>query len=136
MSTPAFIEAVVVDDVDACRELLDKQLKDLYPNIRVHHVQDGIQALKVIKREVNGNIEEHQFLVFLDIDMPGIDGLETLARLRETFPELYVVMLSGHTTVENIRAALQTGANGFISKPFESEKIKETLLQYLKAKHA
>ncbi|MCG6921516.1 MAG: sigma-54 dependent transcriptional regulator [Acidobacteria bacterium] len=61
-------------------------------------------------------------LVILDVWLPGADGLETLARLRETDPELPVVMISGHGTIETAVRAVRLGARDFVEKPLSLEK--------------
>lgn len=65
--------------------------------------------------------------MFLDINLPDISGHDVLARLRDIDPQIYAVMLSGHTQSENVMEALKMGAKGFVSKPFTKEK----LLQYI-----
>jgi len=61
-------------------------------------------------------------LVLLDVWLPGADGLETLARLRESDPELPVVMISGHGTIETAVRAVRLGARDFVEKPLSLEK--------------
>jgi two-component system nitrogen regulation response regulator NtrX len=67
--------------------------------------------------------EENPDLVLLDIWMPGIDGLETLRRAKEQWPDLLVVMMSGHGTIETAVKALKMGAYDFIEKPLALEKV-------------
>jgi len=62
-------------------------------------------------------------LVFLDIWLPGIDGLETLDRIRSAFPLTSVVMISGHGTIETAVEAAKKGAYYFIEKPIDLDKI-------------
>jgi two-component system nitrogen regulation response regulator NtrX len=61
-------------------------------------------------------------LVILDVWLPGADGLETLARLREADPELPVVMISGHGTIETAVRAVRLGARDFVEKPLSLDK--------------
>jgi DNA-binding NtrC family response regulator len=62
-------------------------------------------------------------LVLLDVMLPDLDGLEVLARLRKAFPDLPVLMMSGHATVEIAVRAVQLGARDFLEKPLSSEKV-------------
>jgi two-component system nitrogen regulation response regulator NtrX len=62
-------------------------------------------------------------LVLLDIWMPGIDGIETLVNIKESHPQLPVVMMSGHGTIETAVKATKLGAYDFIEKPLSLEKV-------------
>lgn len=62
-------------------------------------------------------------VVLLDIVMPGTDGLAALRQIRERFPEVVVLMISGHATVQNAVAATKAGAYDFIEKPISKEKL-------------
>jgi excisionase family DNA binding protein len=57
-------------------------------------------------------------LVFLDVRLPGLGGVETLRRLKELLPDAIVVMMSGHEVSDEIKEAFSAGAQDFISKPF------------------
>lgn len=61
-------------------------------------------------------------LVLLDVWLPGADGLDTLARLRESDPDVPVVMISGHGTIETAVKAVRLGARDFVEKPLSLEK--------------
>lgn len=146
MSKVAPIDVLVVDDVNACRQLLRSCITQLHASqevsidrVRFHHAENGLMALEVIDKIMRvekelGTDNTSNLLVFLDIDMPEQDGLMTLEQLKKRFPELFTVMVSGHTTIDNIRGALESGANGFIAKPFNLEKIKEALLKFIKGR--
>lgn len=66
---------------------------------------------------------EHPDLVFLDIWLPGMDGLAAQAQLRAGHPDLPVIMISGHGTIETAVNAIQQGAYDFIEKPLSLEKV-------------
>ncbi|MBN2011354.1 sigma-54-dependent Fis family transcriptional regulator [candidate division KSB1 bacterium] len=66
-------------------------------------------------------------LVLLDIQMPGIDGLETLKRIKEEEPRVPVVMMSAHGTVEKAVKSMRLGAYDFITKPFASDRLTVTV---------
>lgn len=70
-------------------------------------------------------------LVFLDVKMAGIDGLETLKRLRERDPAQIVVMISGHATIQNAVEATQLGAYDILEKPLDTDRILVTLRNVL-----
>ena len=62
-------------------------------------------------------------LVFLDIWLPGMDGLELLPRIKEAYPDLPVIMISGHGTIESAVTAIREGAHDFIEKPLSLERV-------------
>jgi DNA-binding response OmpR family regulator len=64
-------------------------------------------------------------LVFLDLKMPGIDGLEVLRQTKQSWPMLRVVVVTAHGTVDNAVEAMKLGAADFIQKPFTPEEIRE-----------
>src|ERR687895_493430 len=66
-------------------------------------------------------------LVFLDIKMPGMDGLEVLDQIKAKHPEVPVVMVSGHGTAQNAFEARDKGASGFIEKPFSEPVLLERI---------
>jgi len=59
--------------------------------------------------------------------MPGMSGLETLREIRQKHPNLFAVMVSGHSRIENVKTAIGAGANGFIVKPFAADKVRQVL---------
>ncbi|MBI2235167.1 MAG: response regulator [Micavibrio aeruginosavorus] len=68
-------------------------------------------------------IEQAPDIVFLDIHLPGLNGLETLHSIRKVDPEAYVVMLSVDTVKANIVTATNRGAAGFLKKPFSKDRL-------------
>ncbi len=66
-------------------------------------------------------------LVLLDIQMPGIDGIETLKKIKQEEPNLPVVMMSAHGTVERAVRSMKLGAHDFIEKPFASDRLLVTV---------
>lgn len=78
-------------------------------------------------------------MVFLDIHLPGLDGIDTLRALRKADPEAFIFMLSVDTVKTNIVAATQEGASGFLKKPFGKERLlaavgKSPFVKNLKSK--
>jgi two-component system, chemotaxis family, chemotaxis protein CheY len=66
-------------------------------------------------------------IIFLDIDLPDMDGFEVLRRLQAMDPRAFIVMFSGNSYQDNLCQALQEGAKGFIAKPF----TRQALINYL-----
>ncbi len=104
---------LIVDDEPAIQSALRGVLED--EGYRVTAVGSGIDALGRVT-------EESPDLVFLDIWMPGKDGLETLAEMKRQRPDATVVIISGHGTIETAVKATRLGAYDFIEKPLSLEK--------------
>jgi DNA-binding NtrC family response regulator len=83
----------------------------------------GKEALKVLKR--NKNIE----VVILDVKMPGMDGVETLAEIRKKFPLVEVIMLSGQATVESAIEGMKRGAFDYLMKPSDIDQLIEKVTE-------
>ena len=109
---------LVVDDEKGVREAMRQILE--YEGIEVQVVDSGDKAIKTYP-------EFHPHLVFLDVKMAGLDGLETLAKLREHDPQAQVVMISGHGTIQTAVEATQLGAYDFLEKPLDTDRILLTL---------
>jgi DNA-binding NtrC family response regulator len=91
---------------------------------QVESVQDGREALK--------KIEENPYdVVILDIMMPNIDGLEVLRRVKETHPNVDVIMITGLSQVDTAVQAMKLGAFDYISKPFEPDELKLVVFRAL-----
>jgi two-component system nitrogen regulation response regulator NtrX len=105
---------LIVDDEAGVRASLSGILSD--EGYRVDAVETGEAGIKAV--------ESNRYeLALLDVWLPGIDGLETLNRLQEIDPDLPVVMISGHGTVETAVKAVRLGAADFIEKPLSLERI-------------
>ena len=109
---------LIVDDEKGIREALKQVLE--YEEIEVQACASGHEATRVYP-------EFKPHLVFLDVKMEGMDGLETLKRLREADPQAQVVMISGHGTIQTAVEATQLGAYDFLEKPLDTDRILLTL---------
>src|SRR5256714_7546575 len=109
---------LVVDDEAGIREALTQLLE--YEDIEVQACASGFEALSRYPE-----LQPH--LVFLDVKMQGMDGLETLRKLRELDPHAQVVMISGHGTIQTAVEATQLGAYDFLEKPLDTARILLTL---------
>jgi two-component system nitrogen regulation response regulator NtrX len=109
---------LVVDDERSVRDSLRMILT--YARHQVEIAEDGAKALALL--------ESHPIdMVLLDIKMPGMDGMEVLEAMMRKNPELPVVMISGHGTIETAVEATKKGAFDFLSKPLDREKLLVTV---------
>jgi two-component system nitrogen regulation response regulator NtrX len=114
---------LIVDDERGIRETLSAVLED--EGFEVEAVGSGEECLKAVERRAFG-------CVLLDVWLPGMDGLETLSRLRESGTEAAVVMISGHGNIETAVRATKLGAFDFIEKPLSIEKTVLTVRNALR----
>ena len=105
---------LVIDDEKGVREAIRQVLE--YEGIEVETASSGTAGLKAYP-------QFHPHLVFLDVKMAGMDGLETLRALRELDPHALVVMISGHGTIETAVESTQLGAYDFLEKPLDTDRI-------------
>lgn len=124
----AEVGVLIADDTPLLLDMLEKSLRNLGVQ-RILRAEDGELALARIGRY-------RPDMVFLDIDMPRRDGLSTLKELRGEFPDLFVCMLSAHSSVQNVRTALAAGASGFLVKPFQQTRLESVVNQFLKQRLA
>jgi DNA-binding NtrC family response regulator len=88
-------------------------------------------------REALGCIQHHEFdIALLDIKMPGMDGMELQARLKEADPELTVIMMTGYASVETAVQALKRGAYDYITKPVDPDELSHLVANALEHKRA
>ena len=116
---------LVVDDEENVRASLEGILRD--EGFRTDSVDSGEACLEQLRRQKYD-------VVFLDIWLPEKDGIETLTEIRDTSPEQYVIVISGHGTVETAVQATKLGAFDFIEKPLSLEKVMLVLEHALRQK--
>jgi two-component system nitrogen regulation response regulator NtrX len=109
---------LIVDDEAGIRAALAQLLE--YEGYEARSVASGQEALARYEAW-------RPQLVFLDVKMAGIDGLETLKRLRALDPTAIVVMISGHATIQDAVEATQSGAYDILEKPLDTDRILVTL---------
>jgi len=109
VTKPALISLILVDDHAVLRAGLANVL-NFEPTLRVvAEADDGETAIEEWRRH-------RPDVMLLDLSMPGIDGVETVRRLREEFPAARVLMLTSSEAPEDVRHALAAGASGYVTK--------------------
>lgn len=114
---------LIVDDEVSIRRSLDGVLRD--EGFRTLEAEDGESALTLLETV-------QPALIFLDIWMRGIDGLETLVRIKRRFPHIPVIMISGHATIATAIRATRLGASDFIEKPLDLHATLRAVQRVLK----
>ena len=125
------INILLIDDVEYSREILRAALSSCINaqsrsiKAAFYHSSTGQSIIQQIELQ---KID----LVYLDINLPEISGIDVLKNIRVVYPKLMVIMVSGENSSENVKNAIASGANGFIVKPFTSQRVTDSLNNYLK----
>jgi two-component system, NtrC family, response regulator PilR len=106
---------LIVDDEQSYRQLLTLVFND--DGYRIRTAVNGRDALEALKKEPAD-------LIISDVRMPDMDGIEMLRAVRETLPDVGVVLMTAFASVETAREAFKLGADDFIQKPFDVEELK------------
>ena len=106
---------LIVDDEQSYRQLLTLVFESDGHSIRT--ASNGREAVELVK-------EEAPDVIVSDVRMPDMDGIEMLRAVRETHPDLGVVFMTAHASVESAREAFKLGADDFVTKPFDVEELK------------
>ena len=112
---------LVVDDEVQFVETLVKRLDKR--GVKVNSAHSGQEALDALA----GSGATRTDVVILDVKMPGMDGLETLALIKEQHPLVEVIMLTGHATVESAIEGMKHGAYDYLMKPCDLDVLMEKL---------
>jgi two-component system nitrogen regulation response regulator NtrX len=105
---------LVVDDEESIRKTMRMTLE--YEGFEVSEAASGAEAIEAVENDAPD-------LAFLDVKMPGMDGLEVLGHLKELSAPTQVVIISGHGNVQTAVQATKLGAFDFIEKPLETERV-------------
>ena len=105
---------LVVDDRFADREMLQVILEDR--GYRVATASSGAEAIEMVK-------SRHYDIVFLDVRLPDMNGVETFEQVKEIDPQATVIMMTGYTEEDLVKSAVNTGAYTCLHKPFDMEKV-------------
>ncbi|MDD5038227.1 MAG: response regulator [Dehalococcoidales bacterium] len=112
------VKILVIDDEENIRESSIKLLQRKGYDAR--GAQSGAEALALIQQESFD-------LLILDVRMPGMDGIEVLRRATELIPDIQVLMLTGHGTIDTAIEAMEYGAIGFLRKPVTVDNLQKSI---------
>jgi len=111
-------KVLLVDDEEDFLETLSSRLE--LRGLKVSAVTSGEQAVTEAK-------EQEYDAIVVDLSMPGIDGLETLKRIKADNPNAEIIMLTGHGSVQSGVEAMKLGAGDFLQKPVELSELMEKI---------
>jgi DNA-binding response OmpR family regulator len=119
------IKVLLVDDEEQFVKTMAEriQMRDFGPKVALN----GEQALKLVEDQVPD-------VMVLDLKMPGIDGMEVLRRLRKAYPEVQVIILTGHGTEKDEKEARKLGAYAYLQKPVDIEKLVDKIKEAYRKK--
>jgi DNA-binding response OmpR family regulator len=118
------LRVLICDDDPSIRFVL-KRILTRECEVEVDEAPDGLEAVKAL---VSSKFD----LLILDLQMPGVDGHETLKTIRESaFRDLPVLIVSGERSSEAVSRVIKLGIAGFIVKPFDRDTLVPTLRTYV-----
>ncbi|RMG74859.1 MAG: response regulator [Nitrospirae bacterium] len=117
---------LIVEDSDSTRAMMRAIVEDMGENFLVFEASNGFEALKILPTE-NFN------LIITDINMPDINGLELINFIKTTpqYSKIPLIIVTTERTEEDRRRGMALGANDYITKPFEPEQLRESILNLL-----
>jgi DNA-binding response OmpR family regulator len=113
---------LVVDDEKSIRRTLSLAIEPM--GFEVRTVDSGEEALAALNEQDFG-------LLLLDLRMPGVDGMEVLRRVRTLRPDIRVVIITAHGSIDSAVEAMKLGAVDFLQKPFDPQEIRDLVQRLL-----
>ena len=114
---------LLVDDDDSFRRIVEYNLRE--EDYQVTMAGDGLEALEIFKQQPFD-------LIVSDVKMPGMDGIELLAQVKQINPDAMVVIVTAFGSVETAVDAMKKGAFDYVTKPFNRDDFKQTVARALK----
>ncbi len=116
---------LVVDDLRSMRLTLGGILEDKGHNVVT--VEDGYQAIEAVRKK-------HFDAIFMDIKMPGINGVQTFREVKKIDPKAVVIMMTAYSVEDLVKEAMEEGAYAIVSKPFDIDKVISIIDELLQEK--
>ncbi len=108
-------QILIIDDEEAIRDAMSQVLKR--EGYEVKEAQEGKEGLELFQKQ-------NFHLVFLDLKLPGIKGLDVLSLMKEANPETPVIIITGYSSIESAVEAMKRGAFDYMPKPFTPEELR------------
>ena len=113
---------LIVDDDESIRKVIATILEEEGYNV---------ESVETAKKGIEKSESSFYNLALIDIHLPDMEGIELLAKMHETKPRMRKIIITGYPTLENAVAAVNKGADAYILKPFDVEKILATIRDQL-----
>ena len=113
---------LIIDDEQGIRDLFSTAMEDQYQVLSADNGEDGLKIAKKEKPDI----------VFLDLKLPGMDGIDVLRKIKELNSEIITIMITGYGTVEKAVEAMELGAYEYIVKPLNVKEVEVLIGQALK----
>ena len=114
---------LIVDDDENIRKVLKTILED--EGYTVDEAENAKKAIEKSRRNVYN-------LALIDIRLPDMEGIELLTRMKDTVPKMRKIIITGYPTLQNAIEAVNRGADAYILKPFDMEKVLATIKEQLR----
>ncbi len=108
----------IIEDDHNLRDNIEKFFS-LYTDIKIVFSVNSIEKFL----GENKSLTQEPYLIFIDIGLPGISGIEGISMIRKTYPNAHIVMISGTCNEDSVWEAVSAGANGYLLKPLSLKKI-------------
>jgi two-component system response regulator len=124
------LSILLVDDDPDCRLLIRDAIAECKVSNQVYEASNGAEALDFLYQRGKFKNTPRPGLIYLDIEMPGLGGQETLRQIRDNddFSEIPVVMMTGVSDADQMKLAAANGANSYTIKPANAEQFLRTVL--------
>ncbi len=117
---------VVDDDPNICKVLATNLKAKGY----------AVKCATTGKKAIEMSKDEHFNLALIDIRLPDMEGIQLLSQLRGTIPKMMKIIITGYPSIDNAVEALNKGADAYIIKPLDMEKVLKTVNEKLKMQEA
>jgi DNA-binding NtrC family response regulator len=114
---------LIIDDDENIRKVLETILAD-----------EGyiVDSAETAKKGIEKSDKAFYNLALIDVRLPDMEGIELLSKLRNTKPKMRKIIVTGYPTLQNAMAAVNKGADAYVMKPFDVERILQTIKEQLK----
>jgi two-component system, response regulator YesN len=125
----ARLRTLIVENNASFRGMLREDLLNRFPSMVIQEAVEGKEALQRMEAF-------HPELIFMDLQLPGENGLQLTQKIKTSYPGAKVIILTGHDIPEYREAAARCGANAFISKDSLNARQLEELVKYFANSHS